>query len=188
MGALLGHIKVIMFQSVDFIRAPPAISVRDRDNIASVEVVSTTYSPTVDTPPDFPPYATTPDTARSSKFGLHRNSFPIDQHASSGATNAQMRPPAEDAVPESTTMVPTSRDTYYAKPTIHSVESVIDSSGFTHIDIVSVYFNSPFAIAVGNELVPIIRRRSGAFLTFSTSSHAHYVTITSFHESAHSIH
>lgn len=100
-----------MFLSVVLIRAPPAISVPDRDNIASVDVVSTTLLPTAVTPPDLPPYATTPDTARSSKFELYRNSFPMVLLASSAATNAHIRPPAGDAVPDSTTRVPTSRDT-----------------------------------------------------------------------------
>lgn len=68
-----------MFLSVDLMTAPPVISVSDSDKIASEEEVS----PTPTSPTDLPPYARTPDTARSSKLESLLNSLPIDLLASS---------------------------------------------------------------------------------------------------------
>ena len=155
--------------------------------VTSIRIISAACDPAISAPPSFPPCTAAPSATHSSGFKLREGSFPVSLRTSSNTAGTRVEPPTRSTMPRSAAVIPASESACCTGPAVRSMRSIVSSSNFARVSVISMCFGSPFTVAINGRLMPVVEEEDNTFLAFSASSRTRCIAVASFRKSTRSV-
>ena len=172
-----------MLRSISFVDIPPIVSIDNERGVTSIRMISAAEEPATSAPPNLPPCTAAPKATHSSGFRFLDGSLPVILVTSSYTDGIRVDPPTKRTMPRSAAVIPASLNACCTGPRVRSTRSLVNSSNFARVSVISMCFGSPFTVVIKGRLILVVEEDDNTFFAFSASSRTRCIAVASLRRS-----